>query len=260
MITFKQFFEGMDIFGFENKPPAHTPESDTNPIRGFDLELMMKYLLGKKVGLQEADYSGFMNEISWGNRPGSVKLEVDTGMTFFIKRLGTDLEGQNRWVTKKMFQLNRRNGMAGYEDMIANEIYTHISKIGTEGEVDRPMREFRDTERLTWHIADVMKRTAKPVFIWKGIKKLDEQVFQILFEVRGQGLEAPDQQRIENNVTQVSFLENEGVIRLMNYNIESAVGGDRSWTQKPLDLDVYFFPTQTKEEIGNCMAVHFKYY
>ena len=60
------------------------------PIRQFDVELMLNLLLRKKLGLHEADYSGFSNEITWGNRrPGAIKLEVDTGYTFYIKRLNS---------------------------------------------------------------------------------------------------------------------------------------------------------------------------
>ena len=88
--TFKKFIEAADIFGFESSRHKNSPdeysEMENYPIRQFDVELMLNLLLRKKLGLHEADYSGFSNEITWGNRrPGAIKLEVDTGYTFYIK-------------------------------------------------------------------------------------------------------------------------------------------------------------------------------
>lgn len=262
-MEFRTFYEAVDIFGFESSRDRaeHNKysELDNYPIRQFDIELMMKLLLRKKLGLHEGDYSGFMNEISWGgDRPGAMKLEVDTGYTFYIKRLNYDLEGNKRWATKKMFQLNRR-GLAGYEDIIANEIYEHIERLN-EMEIDYPVPQFDQLEKLTYKISHTMRRVANPMFIFRGIKKLSEHCYHIVFEMRGGGVEAQDQQRVEQNVTQISFDEYKGSIRVNNYNIESPTGGDRKWKIMPDDIDLYYYPTQPIDEIADTLAVHFKYY
>lgn len=260
--SFKQFYEAANIFGFENGRDAAandaSSELDNYPIRQFDVELMMKLLLNKKIGLHEADYSNFMNEISWGGeRPGAMKLEVDTGYTFHIKRLNYDLEGNKKWATKKMFQMNRR-GLAGYEDIIANEIYDHMNRLNSF-EIDYPQPSYDELEKLSYKISQSMRRVGDKMFIFRGIKKLSEQCYHIVFEVGAGGVESQDHQRVENNVTQVSFDETTGTIRVNNYNIESPMKG-RKWEVMPNDIDIYFFPTQPIDEICDCMAVHFKYY
>lgn len=260
-ISFKNFIEAVDIFGFEKDKELEDRynELDNYPIRQFNVELMMKLLNRKRIGLHEANYEGFMNEITWaGGRPGAIKLEVDTGFTFHIKRFNFDLEGQKRWVTKKLFQLNRK-GLAGYEDIIANEIHDHIGRIYDQ-EIDYPTSEYNDLEKLTWKVSQTMKKVGKEIFLFHGIKKLDENCYHILFELRAGGVEAQDQQRVEQNVTQISFDEHTGTIRINNYNIESPTGGDRKWEVMPQDIDMYFFPSQSIDEIKDTVAVHFKYY
>lgn len=262
-MKFRSFYEAVDIFGFESGRDRTEDEKyselENHPIRQFDIELMMKLLLRKKLGLHEADYSGFMNEISWGGeRPGAMKLEVDTGYTFYIKRLNYDLEGNKRWATKKIFQLNRR-GLAGYEDIIANEIYEHIERMN-EMEIDYPMSDYDSLEKLTHKISQAMRRTSKSMFIWRGIKKMNEHCYHIIFELRAGGVETQDQKRVEQNVTQVSFDETKGAIRVNNYNIESPTGKDRKWEIMPDDINLYFYPTQSIDEIADTMAIHFKYY
>lgn len=262
-MNFKAFYEAVDIFGFDTGRDAADDEKyselENYPIRQFDIELMMKLLLRKKLGLHEADYSGFMNEISWGgDRPGAMKLEVDTGYTFYVKRLNYDLEGNKRWATKKMFQLNRR-GLAGYEDIIANEIYENIENLSGY-EIDYPQGDFEGLEKLTYKISQAMRRVSNSVFMFRGIKKLSENCYHIVFECRAGGVETQDHKTVDGNVTQVSFDEITGTIRVNNYNLESKTGRERKFEVMPSDVDLYFFPTQPVNEICDCLAVHFKYY
>jgi len=262
-MDFKRFYEAVDIFGFEGgrnavEDEAHK-ELENYPIRQFDVELMMKLLVRKKLGLHEADYSGFMNEISWGGeRPGAMSLKVDTGYTFHIRRLNYDLEGNKRWATKKLFQLNRR-GLAGYEDIIANEIYETIEKLN-QNEIDHPKPKFENLEKLTHKVSQAMRRVSNPIFIFRGIKKLSETCYHVVFECRAGGVEAQDQQTVDANVTQISFDETTGTVRINNYNLESGTGRERKFEIMPDDINMYFFPTQPMEEICDCIAVHFKYY
>jgi hypothetical protein len=104
-----------------------------------------------------------------------------------------------------------------------------------------------------------MRRVGDKMFIFRGIKKLSEQCYHVVFEIQSGGVGAQDQQRVENNVTQVSFDETTGTIRVNNYNIESPMKG-RTWEVMTSDIDLYFYPTQPIDEICDCLAVHFKYY
>jgi len=261
-IKFKTYFEATDIFGFERKDTSDKTDDNisSRPIKKFDIELMMDFLSQKTVGLYEA-YSPFVSEIRWGNMPGSMKLEIDTGLTFYVKRLGVDRLGQNRWITKKMFQLNR-GGYGGLEDPVAQEIHEHIVR-----EFEKPMNsvvpeedEYKDLENLTVHIYNKIRQNCKKIFIPEGVKKISDHAYIISFGIRGHGVEAPDQRRVEQNQTMVSYDPSAGTIRIFNYNIESDTGRQHKWELMQNDLDVYFFPTQDREEISECLAVHFKYY
>jgi len=259
-LRFKNWFEATDIFGFQDSREKEDISDGllSRPIQGFNVTLMMDFLANKRVGLFNA-HAPFSNEMRWGSEPGSsVKLEVDTGLTFYIKKLATDLEGEQRWVTKKMFQLNRQ-GYGGHEDSVAGEIHEYL-----QSTLDEPMdsgnRDYNDLENLVLHLANKIRRTAKEIFLYDGVKKLDENNYLIVLTVRGQGVEAPDQQRVEQNLTQITYDREGGSIRVQNYNVESPVGGSRSWSLSPKDVDLYFLPSQSREEISEVVAVHFKYY
>jgi len=258
-MKFKTFAE-QDIFGFEIKHvDQEADDMLQKPIHQFDLELMMDFLSRKRIGVHEA-HSPFMNEIKWGISPGAVKLEVDTGYTFYVKKLGIDKEGAPRWVTKKMLQLNRQ-GHGGLEDIVAQEIHEQLDKI-SQGAIDGPQEGYSPDElqSLVIHLERKIKRVMKDVFLPCGIKKLHEYAYIISLDVRGQGVEAPDQRRIEQNQTAVTYDPGQGTIRIFNYNIESPTGGPHQWGLMENDLDLYFFPSQSRDEIAECLMVHFKYY
>lgn len=257
--SFRKFFESTDIFGFAKKD---IPNDDfdhflAQPIKRFDLEFMMEILAKKKVGTLEG-VSHFMNEVQWGHQPGAVKAVVDTGYTFYIKRLVPDREGEPRWITKRMYQLNR-NGYGGYEESVAQEIFEEIEKVSKRG-LDSPKQDFDALEDLVLHVYNRMKIACADVFLPEGIKKVNENAYLICFGVRGQGVEAPGWQRVEQNQTMVSYDPKKGTIRIFNYNVESPTGKAHSWSLRESDLDVYFMPTQPREEIASCLEVHMKYY
>lgn len=246
-------------FGFDKpkEDEGPTDEREGKPLRAFDTELMMRFLSRHKIGVVEAVVP-FMNEIQWGNRCGAVKLEVNNRMQFLFHKLGRDLEGNPRWVTKKTFQLNRR-GYGGFEESVAEEVYKYIQKIA-QGGLEGPDQNFDKLPQISEYIAAKLKQSAKSIFIYEGIKKVNDQNYQIIFGVRGQGVQAPGQKRVEQNVTDLSYDEQCGTIRIRNYNIESPVGRAHSWSVMPAHLDLYFFPSQHQSEMAEPLSVHLKYY
>lgn len=251
--------ESKDIFGFDAVRAKDEPDDNmlSRPIRMFNVELMMEYLTKKTINDLEP-YMPFMNEIRWGNQPGAIKLEVDTGYTFYIKRLAMDRQGNPRWVTRRMFQLNRQ-GYGGLEDAVAQEVFEHLVNY-SESNIEAPVEEYKDLENLVNHIYNKCKRTSKNIFIPEGIKKMSDYVYIIKMGVRGHGLQEMDQMRTEQNQTMVSYDPHQGTIRITNYNISSPVGGPHEWQIGTNDLDVYFLPTQNREEISEAISVHMKYY
>lgn len=257
--SFRRFLEATDIFGFERAKKKEGAQDTMllRPIDRFDIELMMDFLSKKKVGVHEA-VRKFDNEIQWGNQPGAIKLEIDTGYTFFVKKLAVDKQGNPRWITKKAFQLNR-NGYGGYEDVVAQEIFETINN-SFESNIEAPTEDYKDLENLVNNIYNKLKRTAKSIFFPEGVKKLHDDAYVILFGVRGQGLEARNQQRVEQNQTMVTYDRQNGTIRITNYNLLSPTGGGHEFRINQSDLDVYFLPTQDRDEISEVVAVHMRYY
>lgn len=259
MRSFKKFVEATDIFGFD-KDQSEKEQNDPfliNPIHQFDTELMIDLLSKKSVGTLQP-ISGFNDEIQWGTQPGAVKVECDTGYTFFIKRLNMDKQGTPRWVTKRAFQLNR-NGYGGYEDSVAQEVHEHVSQVFKQN-LDAPVDDFDELQELTVHLYGKMKRACRNIFIPEGIRKLSDHAYIIQFGVRGQGVEARDHTRVEANQTLISYDKDHGTIRVTNYNIKSATAGEHSWKIMPSDLDLMFFPSQNRDEVSEAIAVHMKYY
>ncbi len=259
MDNFKSWLEHADIFGFTEKNVKEPKNIDffENPIRSFNTELMMDILAEKNIGLFNPN-SYFINEMQWGENVGSVKVNVDTGYTFYFKRLIPDLEGTPVWITKKMLQLNRQ-GYGGHEDAVAGEIHEHLTSIFKEP-LDTPLKEFYDLENLVNFITRKVKRVAKHILVYERVQKNDVNNYLVIFNVKAGGIESPTHNRIEKNITSVNFNENTGMIDIVNYNVESSIGKGRSWSMSPMDLNLKFCPTQSLEEIAECVGVHYKYY
>jgi hypothetical protein len=259
-LSFKNYFEATDIFGFEPKRDQVSMGDDTllsKPIKQFSIEYMMDLLSKKTIGVFEA-HMPFLHEIRWGTQPGAIKLEIDTGYTFYIKKLGIDRQGSPRWLTKRMFQLNRQ-GYGGMEDVVAQEIFEHIERYSTQN-IETPSNKYDELDSLVTAIYDKVKRIGKNIFYPEGVRKLSDDAYIIKFGVRGQGLESPGHTRVEQNQTMVTYDRDAGTIRVTNYNIKSPVGKRVSWNIYPNDLDLYFFPSQDRDEISEAVAVHMKYY
>lgn len=256
---FKKFVEATDIFGFTKKEKSSEADQRffEKPISQFNLETMMDILSTKSIGNIQSRNS-FVNEIQWGNEPGAVKLFIDPGYTFYVKKLGKDKQGNNRWLSKKMFQLNRQ-GYGGLEDLVADEIHNELAKI-YEGPLDSPISDYSELENLAQKIYSKAKKVMKNIFIPEGVRKLSDNAYLIKMGVRGHGLEGISQSRVEQNQTLISYDPNCGTIKINNYNIESPVGGPHKWALTPSDLELYCFPSQGNDEISELVAVHYKYY
>lgn len=243
--------ENKDIFGFEKyqKLEKKKPE-DEKPINRFNVERMMDSLSLHEVGAK-SPYVRFSNEMHWGKGHGAMRVWLGTGLNIMIDRQGIDLTGTPRWITKRIYQIDP-SGYGGYEEAVAQELMDEIKKID-ETQLDSPKRDYDDLEGLVASMASTIRRTAKDVFIFEGIRKVDANNYIIRLGLRGHGVEAQDQQRVEENQTHVSFDRDSGTLRVLNYNIESSKA-QHEWAIMVTDTDLNFFPTQTREEIVETIA------
>lgn len=253
---FKTWLEFKDIFGFDKNTSVEKTYQNDMPIKSFDLEKLFSMLASKKIGTHEGR-SNFINEVQWGSNTGSIKCWCGTGLNLMIDRLGNDLNGHPVWYTKRIFQINR-GGYGGYEDIVANEVLDEVQVINKE-ETDSPKKEYEKLENLVMQMADSIKRNAKNIFIFEGIKKISDSNYIIRLGVRGHGQQAPGQQRVEENQTSVIFEKEKGMIRILNYNIESGMG-QHEWAIEASDTDLNFFPTQSNSEIIETITNTLKWY
>lgn len=249
---FKTWLEFKDIFGFENSP--NTPDNakqDEMPVKRFSIEKFFRYIEKHDLGVKEGR-DKFLNEIHWGKGPGAVRCWCGTGLNLMIDKLGNDLTGKEVWYTKRIFQINQA-GFGGYEEVVANEVLDELDRID-KIPPDSPKKDYKELESLTSQMADSLRKVARDIFIFEGVKKMSDNHYIIRLSVRGHGVEAQDHKRVEENQTVLSFDKNTGMIRLMNYNIESGVGRGHDWGIMANDTDLYFCPTQPRAEIIETIA------
>jgi hypothetical protein len=265
MYTFKQwlnkwkkifddmaFKESQDIFGFEYDvivPPKKVVNE--KPIEVIDVESVVKQLSHNPLRSFPPTIK-FVNEIHWGDNTGAIRVRITPKLKVLIERLGNDLSGNMRWYCKRVWQLNRE-GSGGNEAGIAEEIFEEVQAVDHQ-EPDSPKRDYDDFQDLVIRIAEQIKKVAAPIFIFEGVRKVNDFNYIIRMSVRGHGLEAPSQTRVEENQTQVVFDKDAGLIRMTNYNLLSEVGGSHEFRIAPPDHIWYFFPSQSDKEIAQTIT------
>lgn len=242
----------VDIFGFDKEIKVEKKDpKDDKPVKQINIESMMNYLARFPLGVKQPNIK-FMNEIHWGEGPGSIRIWVGTGLNVMIERKGLDLQGVPRWITKKVFQLDQ-TGYGGFEEAIGEDLIKVLKEVDQK-QLDYPKDNYDELDRLVGAMASAIRRTARDIFIFEGIKMLDENSYIIRLAVRGHGIEAQGHRRVEENQTHVHYDKKSGTIRVWNFNVESNVGGNHAWELMPTDTDWYFFPTQPREEIVETLA------
>lgn len=258
-MNFKTWFEGRDIFGFDNEPqePNRKVIHD-DPVHRFDIELFTSYLAEMTLEGKES-FIKFANEVHWGRGPGAIRVWTGTGLSVAVEQLNMDLQGNPTWLMKKFYQINRE-GFGGYEETVASELFEQIKKINETGALERPDNAYKDLENLVVSMANKIRRTAKPYFIFEGVRKVNDNNYIIKLGLTGHGVETQDQQRVIENLTDVSYDPRTGKIRVINANVENHCGRNVKWEIMPSDEDFYFFPTQSRDEIIEACSVILRWY
>jgi len=249
-------------FGFDKEEVAN-PHSIASierehPIHRFDIEEMGTYLAMRKLGGFLPCKVQYVNQYVWGENVGAVRIRINTGLQLLVDRKGVDLLGNERWLAKKSFQINRE-GYGGYEDVVAGEIFEVVKEVHSLP-LDVPAEDWPNLERTVVNLANKLQRTAKEILVFENITKINSSRYIIVFGVRGHGVAAQDHRRVEQNITEVIFDEHSGALRIFNTNVESDVGGRHGWELMPNDQDFFFFHTQDNEEISEVVSTPMKFY
>jgi len=259
---FRDFFEGQYAnFGLDDqekraKEPYMSELDRDQPVKMTEVKTITDTLKEHQIG-DKLSYSPFIDEVRWGVGAGALRCGVQPDMHLQLDRLGIDLQGEPVWITKRLYLLSRE-GYGGHESVVVEEVLDELDEINNTA-IDSPKSTFEDLKYMVHSMAYRMRATARDIFLFNGINKLNENEYIIRFGVRGQGVAAPDQSRVLENHTIVGFTPDSGRIHLINRNVESSIGR-MEWLIRPADTNVYFFPTQSIDEMIAIMGTTMKYY
>lgn len=255
-MQFKKWLLKEDIFGFEKKIKPNQKEPDNLPIVSIDIEVTMNKLLQNKLNSQ-IPFSNFINEIQWGKENGAIKMVISPLGSFksIIRQLTTDLEGNKIWICKKILpykDLNKAN--IEIDEKLADLIFEDVEKISKKT-VESPISDYKNFKNLVLKISKECQREKiiPEIFIFRGIKEINNNHYIIFFECKGQGVETPGSGRLEQFLIEMIYDKNKGTIRSYGHDVQSRTKG-HSWTPQPSEWDEYFSPAQPAEEITNCIC------
>ena len=245
-----------DIFGFEKDMFQDVEPQKTKPVRAFNIERIMTELARHTIGCKLPE-SKFSNIVQWGRFPGALRVIIESKLDVVIDRLALDLTGKPSWITKRVYQLNQ-GGDGGSEDAIAEEVLNFVLEVN-EQTPDSPKARWDGLEKLVSSMAGTLRRVSAEIFIFEGVRQVNEDHYIIRMAVRGQGVQAPGQARVEENHTSVSYSKETGLIRICNFNVESPLG-EHKWQLTPVDANWFYAPTQQTGEISQTIANNLRWY
>lgn len=251
-LSFKDWLSlewGKDIFGFDSIPVSQPkPSLEDTPLNHLDIEQVladMKVSVNAKRPIQRVESC---SEIQWGDRPGAIKVSFGTlgALNVTFHQLVPDLVGHHRWVCKKVIPLGEKYNQK-IERTMSEDLLNQVIELDKRG-METPNKAFEEMERLVVRLASEVRRKAPQIFVYEGVKKVDDSRYLIYFSVRGHGVQAKDQHRLEQYIIDTSFDNTCGVIRIFGNRIESSLG-QHSWKLTPVDWKEVFMPSQQLAEI-----------
>lgn len=247
--------EKKDIFGMEreierqrtNAVVKETPTTHLNS--DIILTELSKWPLGAKI----AKRSWMYNIVEWGDQPGAVKVDFSPWGSWKINilRLMEDLQGNPVWICKGVIPLKKIEENKN-EIAIANELYEEVKKIDTTL-LEMPMGNYKNLENFIRSLGSKIKITAPSVFLFEGIREVDENNYIIYMGVRAHGVERRGHRRLEQFDINVSYKPETGIIRVIGHDISSPIR-QHLWEVKPSEWDLNFSPNQSREDIIKMIA------
>lgn len=187
---------------------------------------------------------------------GSIRLN--------LRKLAVDLEGNHVWALKKVIplvdQIDQKDRGDIAEHGLAYQYHSEIAKIDSST-IDAPKNDYKDMETLSLKVAAMSRRSHPSVMHYAGLRKHNEEHYQIYFQYRGhgQGGDTPGQSRLEQFDINMAYYPKRGVIRCWGGEVQSPKSGHR-WKLMPSEWDEYFMPSQPMEEIANAIIESFTAY
>src|ERR1700753_634376 len=126
------------------------------------------------------------------DRPGSLMAMMTPAgsIRICVRKLAMDLEGTKVWSLKKVIslveQIDQKERANIAETGLAYQYHEEITKIDGPN-IDSPKKDYKNTEALVLKIASIARQQHPTVMHYAGIRKHDEQSYQIYFQYRGHG-------------------------------------------------------------------------
>lgn len=252
--------EGRDLFGFEGRSDARSAQyekKDCGPIKCINSDAIVEFLVSNKV-LERHPVSEFSNQVRWGEGTGAVKMVISPLGSYksVIRRLQKDLEGVDVWACKRVLPYREMlSSSSVIDEGIGWRIMTEVERIKKQ-EIEAPSGDYDGLGRLVHKASRAFQRKGvmPEIFIYRGVRELDkDRNYLIVFEVRGQGVEAPGSARVEQFVVNMSYNPETGMIRSFGHDVQSPAKGHR-WYPQPSEWDEYFSSGQDDSEIIDCIG------
>lgn len=258
-ISFKKWInESRDLFGFEkidNK--VYQKVQDEYPINYINTENMMEELLRSPLN-DTHPFSKFSNHIQWGRNNGATQVTISPLGSFraTIRRLQTNLEGNQVWICKKILPFKEvLHSNLRIDENLAHKIFSEIEECN-ENQLESAIGDYSNLENLMVQLVrECQKPSVMPkILIFLGVKEIKHnENYVIHFECKGHGLEAPTSARVEAFLIDMTYDPKTGIIRSTGYEVQSPTKGHK-WTPQPSEWDEYFSPAQPNAEIIKCIS------
>lgn len=258
MITFKNWLLKEDIFGFERiNNQDSKPIQDEYPINYINTETFINKLLEFPLN-ETRPFSNFSNHVQWGRHNGATQVIISPLGSFraTIRRLQTNLEGNQTWICKKVLPFKEKlHSNSRLDENLAYKIFEKVEKTN-ENQLESAIENYSNLENLVIQISKECQKDyiIPKILIFMGIKEIKHNENYIIhFECKGQGVEAPSSARVEAFLVDMTYNPKTGLIRSTGYEVQSPIKGHK-WIPQPSEWDEYFSPAQPLSEIVGCVS------
>lgn len=263
--TFRNWLvsEGKDIFGFEGGKREVPEPVDESPIVPVGADHILEFMHTRTINGQEC-FSNYHDHVQWGRHPGAVQMVISPLGSFksIIRKLQTDLLGEAVWICKEIVPYkDMLKASPKLDESVAENIFERIEE-HWKGELEAPSGEYDGLERLAVRLAESARRpdNLPELLVYRGVRRVKkDEHYDIHFEMRGHGVEAPGSARVEQFSIELAYDRQRGMIKCFGHDIQSPTKGHK-WYPQPSEWDEMFSPSQDEKEIVSCVCSAFRTY
>lgn len=218
----------------------------TKPDIGWVIDRLKQRTMGLKTSTEE-----FYGELHVGQGEGRLQILFCPygGLKAVIRRKHRDLHGESVWVCKRVVVMDDQK-YDGHWERLVNDVTDQLTTIFGEM-LDTPANDWDRMERLAVRIANRVRSLRPDIFVFEGVRKKSDDYYIIHFGLRGQGVEGPGAQRVEQFQVSLYYDRDAGYIRSWGNDVTSPTRRHK-WDLAPAEWNEIHFPSQSDDEIVDC--------